>query len=56
VDGASSRAAWTQRWREREARLEKLALHSSAPVIRLDTSKPVEEELRAVLSGKRTAA
>ncbi len=56
VDGASTRPAWTQMWREREERIEGLALHCSAPVIRLDTSKPVEEELRAVLSSKRTAA
>ncbi len=56
VDGASTRPAWTQRWREREERIESLALHCRAPVVRLDTSKPVEEELRAVLSGRRTAA
>ena len=56
VDGASTRAAWTQQWREREAKIEELARHTAAPVIRLETSEPVEESLRTVLSGRRTAA
>jgi uncharacterized protein (DUF58 family) len=56
VDGASTRAAWTQKWREREERIEEFVRHTGTPVIRLDTSEPVEEALRAVLSGRRTAA
>ena len=56
VDGASTRAAWVGKWREREARIDDLARHTAAPVVRLDTSEPVEEMLRTVLSGRRTAA
>jgi hypothetical protein len=56
VDGASTRAAWVARWSEREAKVEDLARHTAAPVVRLDTSEPVEEVLRTVLTGRRTAA
>lgn len=56
LDGASTRAAWIAKWREREARIDELARHSAAPVVRLDTSEPVEDMLRTVLSGRRTAA
>ena len=56
VDGASTRAAWIERWREREARIEELARHTAAPVVRLETSEAVEGVLRTVLSGGRSAA
>jgi uncharacterized protein (DUF58 family) len=56
MDGASTRAAWIAKWREREARIEEIARQSAAPVVRLDTSEPVEDVLRTVLSGRRTAA
>jgi uncharacterized protein (DUF58 family) len=56
VDGASTRAAWIEKWREREARIEELARHTAAPVVRLDTSEAVEGVLRTVLSGGRSAA
>jgi hypothetical protein len=56
VDGASSRKAWVAKWRERETRVDELARHTAAPLIRLDTSEPVEDVLRTVLSGRRTAA
>jgi uncharacterized protein (DUF58 family) len=56
VDGSSTRAAWQAAWREREAKLEELAHHTATPVVRLDTSQPVEEALRTVLAGRRTAA
>ena len=56
VDGASVRAAWTAKWRERESRIEALAQRVRAPVIRLDTSESVTDVLRELLSGRRTAA
>jgi uncharacterized protein (DUF58 family) len=56
VDGASTRAAWIEKWREREARIEELARHTAAPVVRLETSEAVEDVLRTVLSGGRSAA
>jgi uncharacterized protein (DUF58 family) len=56
LDGASVRAAWTAKWREREARIESLAQRVGAPVVRLDTSESVTDVLRELLSGRRTAA
>jgi uncharacterized protein (DUF58 family) len=56
VDGATSRAAWIGKWREREGRIDELSRHTAAPIIQLDTSEPVEELLRSELSGRRTAA
>jgi uncharacterized protein (DUF58 family) len=56
MDGSSTRTAWQARWREREARVEELAHHIATPVVRLDTGEPVEEALRTVLTGRRTAA
>ena len=56
LDGSSTRSAWRAKWREREAKLEELAHHIATPVLRLDTSQPVEEALRTVLAERRTAA
>ena len=56
IDGARSRGAWMERWRERANRIETLSSQLGAPVTELDTRYPVEEPLRAVLAGKRTAA
>jgi uncharacterized protein (DUF58 family) len=56
LDGSSIRAAWRAKWSERAAKLEELAHHIATPVVRLDTSQPVEEALRIVLAGRRTAA
>jgi len=56
LDGAGSRSAWLAKWQERNTRIEKLARRLGAPVTELDTSQPVEEPLRAVLAGKRSAA
>jgi uncharacterized protein (DUF58 family) len=56
LDGSSTRSAWQAKWREREAKLEELAHHIATPVVRLDTSQPVEEALRTVLAERRTAA
>lgn len=56
LDGASTRAAWTARWRERQERIEELARRARAPVTQLDTSQTVTEVLRELLSGRRTAA
>jgi len=56
VDGATIRGAWIEKWRSREARIEQLARAINAPVTQLDTSEPVESVLRALLSGRRTAA
>lgn len=56
VDGARSRSAWIRKWQERDSRIEALAREVAAPVTELDTRYPVEEPLRAVLVGKRTAA
>jgi uncharacterized protein (DUF58 family) len=56
LDGASTRAAWTARWRQREDRIEGLARRARAPVIRLDTSETDAAVQRELLSGRRTAA
>jgi len=56
IDGAGSRSAWLAKWQERNSRIEKLASRLGAPVTELDTRQPVEEPLRAVLAGKRSAA
>jgi uncharacterized protein (DUF58 family) len=56
VDGAAIRGAWVEKWRAREALIQQLATSIHAPVIQLDTSEPVEDVLRALLSGRRTAA
>ena len=56
VDGAAIRAAWVEKWRAREARIEQLAISLHAPVTQLDTSEPVEDVLRMLLAGRRTAA
>ena len=56
VDGAAIRAAWVEKWRAREARIQQLAGEIHASVIQLDTSEPVEVVLRTLLSGRRTAA
>ncbi|MDB6015327.1 MAG: hypothetical protein JWL65_7577 [Gammaproteobacteria bacterium] len=56
LDGSSTRAAWRAKWHEREAKLEELAHHIATPIVRLDTSQPVEETLRTVLAVRRTAA
>lgn len=56
VDGAAIRDAWAEKWRAREARIQQLATRLHAPVTQLDTSEPVEDVLRVLLSGRRTAA
>lgn len=56
VDGAAIRGAWVEKWRARESRIQHLAATLHAPVTQLDTSEPVEDVLRAQLSGRRTAA
>ena len=56
IDGARSRTPWLAKWEERNRRIEALAHRLGAPVTELDTRQPVEEPLRAVLSGKRSAA
>jgi uncharacterized protein (DUF58 family) len=56
IDGASTRKAWLEKWREREGRIEDLAAGIRAPVTRLDTSQPVETVLQTLLAGRRTAA
>jgi uncharacterized protein (DUF58 family) len=56
VDGAAIRGAWVEKWRAREALIQQLATSIHAPVTQLDTSEPVEDVLRALLSGRRTAA
>lgn len=56
IDGARSRSPWLAKWEERNRRVEALAHRLGAPVTGLDTAVPVEEPLRAVLSGKRSAA
>lgn len=56
VDGAAIRGTWLEMWRAREARIQQLAVSLHAPVTQLDTSEPVEDVLRAQLSGRRTAA
>jgi len=56
VDGAAIRDAWVEKWRAREARIEQLATTLHAPVTQLDTTEPVEDILRILLSGRRTAA
>lgn len=56
VDGAAIRSAWLEKWRRREARLQQLAQGTHASVTQLDTSEPVENVLRPLLSGRRTAA
>jgi uncharacterized protein (DUF58 family) len=56
LDGASTRKAWLEKWRERRARVEDLAAGIRAPVIQLDTSQAVETVLQPVLAGRRTAA
>jgi uncharacterized protein (DUF58 family) len=56
VDGAAIRGAWVEKWRTREARIQQLATTLHAPVTQLDTSESVEDVLRILLSGRRTAA
>jgi uncharacterized protein (DUF58 family) len=56
IDGASTRASWLQKWRERHGRIETLAADLNAPITQLDTSQPVETVLQTVLAGRRTAA
>jgi len=56
VEGAAIRDAWIEKWRGRETRIQQLATSLHAPVTQLDTSEPVEEVLRVLLSGRRTAA
>jgi len=56
VDGAAVREAWVEKWRARGARIEQLAASLHAPVTQLDTSEAVEDVLRILLSGRRTAA
>ena len=56
IDGARSRSAWLAKWQERNSRIETLAHRLGAPVTELDTSQSVEEPLRTVLAGKRSAA
>ena len=56
LDGARIRARWLQTWREREARLMRLAQRCCAPVARLDTADSVESVLRALLLRGPSAA
>jgi uncharacterized protein (DUF58 family) len=56
VDGGAIRNAWVEKWRAREARIQQLAISLHASVTQLDTSEPVEDVLRVLLSGRRTAA
>jgi len=56
ISGASTRAAWTARWRERQERIEGLARRTRASVTQLDTSQAVTEVLRELLSRRRIAA
>ena len=56
IDGARSREAWLGKWEERNRRIEALAHRLGAPVTELCTRQPADEPLRAVLSGKRSAA
>jgi len=56
VDGAAIRGPWVEKWRARENQIQQLATILHAPVIQLDTSEPVEEVLRVLLSARRTAA
>ena len=56
VDGGAIRDAWVEKWRARETRIEQLARNINASVTQLDTSEPVEDVLRTLLSGRRTAA
>jgi hypothetical protein len=56
VDGGKARAAWLAAWRERQARLDALALRHRMPVIRLDTAASTEDILRPMLRGPKAAA
>jgi len=56
VDGAAIRGAWLEKWRAREARIQQLATSLHTAVTQLDTSEPVEDVLRVLLAGRRTAA
>ena len=56
LDGTRVRERWQEAWREREARLTRLAQRCAAPVVRLDTSESVESVLRPVLLRGRSAA
>lgn len=56
LDGARIRERWQLAWRERQARLTRLAQRCAAPVVRLDTSESVESVLRTVLLRGRSAA
>ena len=56
LDGLRVRERWQHVWREREARLTRLARRCSAPVARLDTSASVESVLRPVLLRRHSAA
>lgn len=56
LEGARVRARWRQAWQEREARIAALSQRNAAPVVRLDTSAPVESVLRPLLRPRQTAA
>jgi uncharacterized protein (DUF58 family) len=56
INGASVRAAWQARWREREDRTNNLALQIGAPLIQLDTSESLKDLLTNVLAGRPIAA
>jgi uncharacterized protein (DUF58 family) len=56
VDGAQSRQAWRNAWRDREQRLTDLALSHNFPLHGLDTPDRVEERLITLLKEPRWAA
>ena len=56
IDGAEVRGRWLESWRARQARIEALGQRIGVPIIRLDTSEPVEDTLRATLRGGEIAA
>jgi uncharacterized protein (DUF58 family) len=56
VEGAHIRERWLASWREREARVERLARRIVAPVARLDTREPADEALHRLLPRQHLAA
>lgn len=55
IEGAGSRSAWMEKWKQREERVAELARQVAAQVRRLDTSEPVDGVLEKALA-KRIAA
>jgi uncharacterized protein (DUF58 family) len=55
-DGAGARAVWLQAWREREARLNRLAQTFGTSISRLDTAEPTVDTLRGALRAPKFVA